>query len=330
MLFVVAINGQNIEEKDNLPSNKTIEKTKAEVHIKYDDTREVAWSDAYDLVDIKSTLDGQIQKAYIYKSEAKEPRPLIVSLHTWSGDYTQRDEIAELCKLKNVNYIHPNFRGENTTPQACVSKLAIADIDDAISYAIKHLNVETSKIYVVGVSGGGYATLSTFMKSKHQIRKFSAWASITNLVAWYEESTIRRNKYAQNIIDCTGSAKHLNIENAKERSPFYWNTPIKKLEKTELHIYAGVYDGIQGSVPITQSINFYNKILSDLSVSDKTVYVSDQEKLELLENRKTLGRYGNLDNREIILSKKYGNLSLTIFKGNHEILPEYAVNNLLN
>ncbi|MFC6859154.1 alpha/beta hydrolase family protein [Zunongwangia atlantica] len=330
LLYVVALKGQSKEVEDSLALNHSTEATRLDSYIKYDDTRETNWDNNYKLVGIKSSFDANVQKAYLFKSVSETPRPLIVSLHTWSGDYTQKDEIADLCRLKNINYIHPNFRGQNTKPEGCMSKLAISDIDDAIAYALNHLNVDTSKIYVVGVSGGGYATLSTFMKSKHKISKFSAWASITDLVAWYEESKIRKNKYAQNILDCTDSGIKLNIDAAIERSPYYWETPIEKLNNAELHIYAGVFDGIQGSVPITQSINFYNKLLSDLSVTDKTVYVSDEEKLKLLECRQALGNYGSLYDRQIILVKEYGNLSLTIFEGNHEILPEYAVQALIN
>jgi hypothetical protein len=116
---------------------------------------------------------------------------------------------------------------------------------------------------------------------------------------------------------------------AKEKSPIYWATPVEKLCYSELYIYTGIYDGIQGSVPITQSINFYNKVLSDLGVKDASKFVSDQEKLELLEHRKKLGDFGEIAEREVFLRKEYLNLKLVIFEGNHEILPEYALEELL-
>ena len=138
------------------------------------------------------------------------------------------------------------------------------------------------------------------MKYKHKIRKFSAWAPITDLVAWYTESKIRNNNYAQNIMDCTDSKIELNIENAKKKSPMYWNTPIEKLKDSKLFIYAGIYDGIQGSVPITHSINYYNKVLSDLSVTDNLKYVSPSEKLNLIEKRQALNEFGTISDRKII------------------------------
>ena len=305
------------------------QETKKEPVIKFDDTRKVQWKPEFKQVEIISTMDGTLQKAYFYGTKSDKPNPLIVSLHTWSGDYTQVDELSEMCSKRDINYIHPDFRGVNRTRDACCSELALNDIDDAISYAIKNSNVDKNKIFVIGVSGGGYATLSAFMRSKHNIAKFSAWASISDLVAWYNESKIRGANYAQNILDCTSSGSTLIEENARQKSPLYWKTPAKKLEKSGLFIYAGIYDGIQGSVPITHSINFYNKILADMAVSDTSFYVTPYEKLKLLEFHRPPGKFGTISGRQICLKKEFGNLKLVIFEGNHEMLTEYAFNELV-
>jgi predicted peptidase len=230
----------------------------------------------------------------------------------------------------NLNYIHPDFRGANNTIHACCSELAIHDIDEAISYAIENTRADTSRIYIIGQSGGGYATLAAFMKSQHRISKFSAWVPISDLVAWYRESLIMGNRYAGDILDCTGSKDSvLNLDAARQKSPIFWETPAGKLEYSKLYIYTGIYDGIQGSVPITQSINFYNKVLTDLSVKDPLKYVSGQEKLKLLELREGMGNFGKIGEREVFLEKEYQNLKLVIFRGNHEMLAEYALHELL-
>jgi hypothetical protein len=172
--------------------------------------------------------------------------------------------------------------------------------------------------------------MASFMKLKHRVKKFSAWAGISDLVAWYNESRMMNNKYFNDILACTGSANGLlNEPVARERSPLFMETPKHKVSDTQLFIYTGIYDGIQGSVPITQSINFYNKLLKDLSVKDPSVYVSDREKLQLLEYRKPLGDYGEIGGRKVCLEKKYGNIKLAVFTGNHEMLPEYALDELL-
>lgn len=298
--------------------------------IKFDDIRKIAWGAEFKIVEIISSHDGNVQKAYFLRSRSEKPEPLVVSLHTWSGNFEQTDPLAELCLARNLNYIHPDFRGANNTINACCSELAINDIDESITYAMRNSNVDTSKIYVIGVSGGGYATISSFMRSSHNIRKFSAWASITDLVAWYSESLIRKNNYAGNILACTGSGSNsLNFESARQKSPVYWETPVRKLMNTELKIYTGINDGISGSVPITHSINFFNKVLKDLSVKDPEQYVTDGEKYSLLQYRKALGDFGMISGRTICLQKEYKNFKLVIFEGGHEMLPEFALNELL-
>jgi len=294
------------------------------------DSTETGWSEDFSIAEIPSSADGKLQKAYIYKSKSGKPRPLIVSLHTWSHDYTQIDPLSGLCLTKDINYIHPDFRGVNRTLQACCSDLVISDIDDAISFAIHNCNVDTAAIYITGYSGGGYATLAMFMKSKHPVKKFSAWVPISDLIAWYRESDIRKNGYGYDILKCTGSEDGvLNETTARERSPIYWETPVNKIPDAQLIIYAGVYDGIQGSVPITHSINFYNKILRDLSVTDRNKYITTEEKASLLEYRRPLGNYGKIADRDICLQKEYKSIKVTIFIGNHEMLAEYALDELL-
>lgn len=70
-------------------------------------------------------------------------------------------------------------------------------------------------------------------------------------------------------------------------------------------------------------------MLSDLSVNDKSEYVSDEEKLKLLEFRKPLGEYDSIAGRKICLLKEYNNIKLVIFEGNHEMLSEFAFDELL-
>lgn len=296
----------------------------------FDNASGSVWEKGFEEVGIVSPVDGHIQKAYFYRSRSDHPRPLVLSLHTWSGDYTQADPLAELCRQKDLNYIHPDFRGPNNTVQACCSDLAMSDLEEAIDYAFEHAGIKPSGTYVIGVSGGGYASICMLMKSKHRIENFSAWVPISDLAAWYRESSIRKNKYAGDVLKCTGSRDgQLDLNNARQRSPLYWDSPVEKLKETGVIIHAGVYDGIQGSVPITQSINFYNKLLKDLEVTDPKSIVTKEETLYLLEHRAPLGDYGTISGRKICLKKQTGKIRLIIFEGNHEMLPEYALNELL-
>ena len=159
------------------------------------------WSDEFNIVEIKSPIDETLQSAYFYKTKSPDPQPLVVSLHTWSADYTQYDSINEFSFEKDYNYIHPNFRGVNNTKDGCCSELVISDIDASIDFAIENANVDTTRIYVIGMSGGGYATLAMFMKSKHKIKKFSSWVPLVDLIQWYDETKILKLKYAPEILE---------------------------------------------------------------------------------------------------------------------------------
>ncbi|WP_296701436.1 prolyl oligopeptidase family serine peptidase [Algoriphagus sp.] len=290
------------------------------------------WRDEFKIVKIKSPIDESLQPAYFYKTKSPDPQPLVVSLHTWSNDYTQYDSINGFSLEKDYNYIHPNFRGVNNTKDACCSDLVISDIDASIDFALENANVDTTRIYVIGMSGGGYATLAMFMKSKHRIKKFSSWVPLVDLVQWYEETKILKLKYSAEILACTESQDGLlNEEIARLKSPIFWETPIKKLNYSTLEISTGIYDGMIGNgvIPITHSINFYNKLLSDLSVTDSTKYVSDRERLRLLEFRKPLGDFGQISGRKVILLKETNNIKLTLFEGGHEILTKYAFEELI-
>ena len=283
---------------------------------------------------IKSSLDGTTQYFYYSHAEGKKAQPLVVGLHSWSNTAeTQKGLISNEVHAKNWHFIFPNFRGVNNHPKACCSEFVISDIDEAIDWALKNMNVDPKRIYVVGHSGGGYATLSMYMKSRHDIRAFSAWASISDLTAWYTESVERKNKYAAEIIQCTSGGNTFDAEKAKGRSPLFWTTPIKKRKKSHLQIYAGIHDGYTGSVPISHSINFYNKLLTDYKEKDKSKFVSADDASLMLKtqafsnsNQKTTTL---LDDRAILYQKSSKNIQLTIFEGTHEILIKVVLEQLV-
>lgn len=265
------------------------------------------------------------QKAYFRKS-VKQNQPLLMRLHNWSSDYTNIDRLSNYAAELDWNYIHPNFQGRNNHPDACGSQKVINDIDDAIDYAVKHGNVDKSKIYVVGGSGGGYATLLTFMKSKHVINTFMAWVPISDLEAWYYESVGRGEIYADDILKCTDSTEKLNVQEARRRSPLHMDTPMEKLVNSKIKLFTGVHDGYSGAVPITQAINFYNKLAEDSSEP----IINQEDTLYLLEKRKGKELLGKIQDRGIHLYRNFGNVEITVFEGGHDMLDKHTIDVLVN
>lgn len=218
------------------------------------------FNEKLDTVIIRTSIDGSEQKSTIYYATNKN-RPLIVSLHPWGGDYYGKDMLSEFAKKNDINYIYPGFRGANRNKDACCSNLALQDIDDSISHMINTNNISISDITIVGVSGGGYATLCSYFKTKHKIKQFISFAAITNLEDWYYEMKKRGATYASDIMNCTSSKKVLNMEEIEKRSPVYFSINKDTFNNSKLYLLHGIHDGFTGSVPITHSIDMYNVIV---------------------------------------------------------------------
>jgi dienelactone hydrolase len=276
---------------------------------------------------ISSSLDGNREVFYYNKSSSPKVAPLLVHLHSWSTTSHSTFTLANEAQAKNWNYILPNFRGVNNTSKACCSQFVIADIDETIDWAIKNMKVDPKQIYVIGFSGGGYATMAMYMKSRHKIKSFSAWCGISDLNAWYQQSVERNNKYVPEIIKCTDAGEVFNEQKAKERSPLHWEKPLTSRKRSRLQIYAGIHDGYTGPVPISQSIDFYNKLLTDTKEKDLTRYVSQADFETMLKAQAfpTSNTLGQIEDRIIHYKKFSGKNSLTIFEGGHEILKNAAL-----
>lgn len=276
---------------------------------------------------VLSPLDGYINRFYYCCSTTHAKQPLVVSIHQWSAGYDHfTNSLASETRAKNWNYIHPDVRGANNHPKACGSDYLVADIDQAIDWAIKNLPVDTSRIYIIGASGGGYNALCHLMKSKRQVREYSVWVPITDLNRWYEESKSRKSRYAEDITQCIcKDCPSYDSGEARNRSPLHQPTPIRKIKNTHINIYAGVHDGYTGAVPIYHSIAFYNKIVKDTGGNEDHV-VSDEEIIWMLTTRTSFsGIKGQIGNRKMHCYKSYKNISLTIFEGGHEILTDIVL-----
>lgn len=298
----------------------------------WDDTRPAGWAEAFQAVSIPSSLDGTAQRAMWRAAASPEPRPLIVSLHTWSGDYTQNDPLAARAAARNFHYIHPDFRGPNNRPEACGSDLVAADIDDAIDWALAHGRVDPANIHVIGVSGGGFATMLAWMRSRHEVRSFSAWVGISDLVKWQAEAAGRGLRYATDLCQVTtGDPQRFDPVEARKRSPLFMNTPLALRARARLFLHAGVHDGYTGSVPITQTIDFYNKVVRDLAPGDIESPVPAEVSEALLRQRglPVAGAGAKRSPGATIYERRcHDRVRLIIFEGGHEMLVERALDHV--
>ena len=216
-------------------------------------------------IHVKSTLDGTMQpsRLWVPEGEAAKPAPLLVSLHSWSGDYTQdRSDWQTEAVAREWIYLQPNFRGVNDHPEACGSPLARQDILDAIDWVVERHNVDTSRIYLGGASGGGHMSLLMAARHPERFSAVSAWVGITDLEDWYRFHS--RNgepeRYAQMIAASCGGPPGASAEvdeQYRDRSSIHF---LQQAVGLPLDIAAGVKDGKTGSVPIRHSLRAFNVV----------------------------------------------------------------------
>jgi poly(3-hydroxybutyrate) depolymerase len=282
-------------------------------------------------VRIESSLDGTPQPSLVWAPEraGREATPLLVFLHSWSGDYTQ-DRSPWLREAVDRGWIMllPNFRGRNDRPEACGSELARQDIIDAIQWAKAEYNVDASRIYLAGVSGGGHMSLLMAGRHPDRFSAVSAWVGPADLEDWYRfhcKDGVPQN-YAQMIAACCGGPPGASEEvdrQYRERSPIHWLANVGDLR---LDVNAGVTDGKTGSVPISHSLRSFNVIAE--AHGDAGISAEEIEQLQRDERLASPSRQDTPDDptygREIRLRRSTGHTRITIFDGGHEGLPQAA------
>jgi dipeptidyl aminopeptidase/acylaminoacyl peptidase len=167
----------------------------------------VALSSNAKIISYSCSSDNSMQRAIwnapVDKSKAV---PLLVGLHTWSGNYKQAtgENYAKEAKKRGLAFIFPNFRGPNLTPDAMCSDKAVQDIVDAVKYAKKHANIDPKRIYLCGASGGGL--MAMMMAGRHPAiwAGVSAWCGISDIKAWHAYNKRRKSKYFKHIEKALG------------------------------------------------------------------------------------------------------------------------------
>jgi len=278
-------------------------------------------------IKFRSAADGTLQPAMFFNPGSAEKVPMVVALHSWSGDYTQQTHkpIEEWCVAKGWAYIHPDFRGRNRRPEATGSELAVQDIVSAVEYAKRVAQIDASSIYLVGTSGGGYGCLLMAGRHPDLWAGVSAWVPIFDLKAWYYETKERGLRYTGEIVASCGGApgdsRNVDAEYRK-RSP---KTYMKRARGVNLHINAGIRDGHDGSVPISHSLNAFNAVANRkdrISKQEIAYFVENAEVPKTLRGTFSDPSYGE---KQPLFRRTSGSATVTIFDGDHELIAPAAI-----
>ena len=269
-----------------------------------------------------SSADRSTQPAMFYAPLTQQAVPLVVALHTWSGNYKQKyhKAIENWCVKNGWAYIHPDFRGPNKRPEATGSKLVVADIVGAVAYAKKTTKIDSAAIYLVGTSGGGYTALIMAGHHPEIWAGVSAWVPISDLKAWHAQG-----KYVSDLMKSCGGAPGASTIVDKEytkRSPI---TYLKQAKGVTLHINAGIHDGHKGSVPISHSLLAFNEVAEmkdQISEEDIRFFVQKAKVPPKLKANISDPTYGK---KRPLFRRASGNATVTIFEGGHELVAPAAI-----
>jgi acetyl esterase/lipase len=294
---------------------------------RYED--EPAWPRQVKEIRYLSSADSTLQPALFHAPQTTEKAvPLLVGLHTWSGSYTQKMSVpyAEWCVKNGWIFIHPDFRGPNKKPEATGSELVVKDILSAVDYAKNNANVDSNRIYLVGVSGGGYTALLMAARAPDIWAGVSAWVPISDLKAWYYECRAVECDHADDIVKSCGGVPGVNQAvdfQYKKRSPI---TYLNEKVDIPLDINAGITDGHHsGGVPVSHSLIAFNLVAAGedrISEEDIQFFAKKAEVPPHLKRPLSDATYGK---KVPLFRRGSGKAWVTIFDGGHEIIYEAAL-----
>ncbi len=275
----------------------------------------------------RSTADNSEQPAMFHAPASERPVPLVVALHSWSGNYRQNNhkEIEQWCARIGWAYIHPDFRGPNNRPEATGSEWVVLDVLSAVEYAKRTTRIDDAAIYLVGTSGGGYTALLMAGRHPEVWAGVSAWVPISDLTSWYRECKQAKRRYFADIAASCGGAPGDSPtvdEQYRKRSPL---TYLKNAGGLNLHVNAGIRDGHNGSVPISHSLRAFNEVAAPedrLSEEEILFFVEKADVPENLKMEITDLSYGN---RTPLFRRTSRNATLTVFQGGHELVAPAAI-----
>jgi pimeloyl-ACP methyl ester carboxylesterase len=281
----------------------------------------------YSTVEIPAA--GEPQKALWWAPQTSAAVPLVVALHSWSGDYQQADseQFLQRAATRGWAAIHPDFRGPNVRPQAGGSDEAVADVLAAVEFARRAARIDPKRIYLAGSSGGGYMSLLMAARHPEVWAAVTAWVPISDLARWHDETAERKLRYAGDLESIFGgppSAGGAILAEYKRRSPL---GQLSRARGLPIDINAGIHDGHTGSVPIAHSLVAFNELASANGASHSRVSGAWIE--EMMRTRKPPSAAPPAESdptysKPVLFRRQAGPARVTIFEGGHEMLHDAA------
>ncbi|WP_051360048.1 alpha/beta hydrolase family protein [Adhaeribacter aquaticus] len=284
-----------------------------------------AWQKAVpEIEDIKvtSTKDGKQEPALFYNSGSEKKKPLLVVLHSWSDEYLQQASIPFCLWSKKYDwvFIQPNYRGIFEKPKAMGSELAVQDIVDAVNYAKQNANIDASRIYVTGASGGGMASLLVASQHPEIWAGVAAWVPVVDILDWYKyNAKFPSRKYRKQIVAAAGgdpTQSDKAAEETKKRSPI---SHLNQNIQVPIYIAHGIKDIL---VPPNHALRAYNLLANkaDQFTEEEISYIVKKQSVPTnLKSFNNTSFFGSPDPK-VHLVKESANVKLVLFEGVHDLV----------
>ena len=283
-------------------------------------------SEAVREISYLSELDQSMQPAFFAPASGSDPRPLVVALHTWSYSYDngQKDMFFQECAKRNWHCIFPHFRGPNWGKEACGSDLVVSDLKCAAAFVKANYPVDENRVFLLGGSGGGHASLLMAGRHPELWSAVSSWCPISDVAKWHAQCSLFTNgnrEYANHIEQACGGDPQKDpavYADAMHRSPVTWLPGAAG--KVIVDIGTGIHDGHSGSVPVSQTLNAFNLLAAEADrISEEDIrYMTEQEAIP--EHLKFAGVDPAYGENKVLFRKVSGMVRVTLFEGGHNLL----------
>ncbi|TLX58948.1 dipeptidyl aminopeptidase [Stutzerimonas nosocomialis] len=279
-------------------------------------------------IEIASSADDAAQPALYYDSGSEQDKPLLLVLHSWSTDYLQNIDIplGQFAVANDWVFMHPDFRGQNDgRPESTASDLAIADMQDALDYALDNARVDRSRIYLLGYSGGALNAMHLASRNPDLFAGVSLWVPVYDLVSWYRWNDERGEKYAGEIAQACGgeptSGTDAHEECVKRSAKAHIDDAAGKVR---IRIAHGIGDQ---TVPPDQALHAFNDLADEpdrIPQEQIDQLMADRKVPEALEGRSIHAQEDHARFDEagapVLLHLKSGLAELILFDGEHDML----------
>lgn len=279
-------------------------------------------------IEIPSSADGSDQPALFYHSGSDEEKPLLLVLHSWSINYLQNIDIpiAEFAVANDWVFMHPDFRGENDgSPESTASDLAISDMQDALEYARENANVDASRIYLLGYSGGAMNALHLASRNPDVFAGVSVWVPVYDLIPWYRWNAEHGEPYAGEIAGACGGEPREGTEAHEE---CVQRSPRAHLPDVAGELRVLIAHGIDDqTVPPAQAIHAFNDLAEE---EDRVPQAQIDRLMETRQVPEALRERSSHQQNEfpyfaeagapVVLHLQSGPAELVLFEGGHDML----------